>query len=195
MIPAGNARMAHANGAACHIASSQRLRNSPQQGSACPLSRMIGNTFTTCRSALPYMVSAAALRSSDEPAQPAPPYFISWRYRGNDMQRRLDRRHVEIIQAGVPGGISGWRGEPIAAVAVGALDGERPKPPSPRFPVWKPRYLDGGVFLLITTMRGHLPEGELDMPTLREDALRGAALGILISLGVVLLLSGVVYWL
>jgi hypothetical protein len=37
-------------------------------------------------------------------------------------------------------------GEPTAAPAVGVLDGERPKPPSPRFPVWKPRYLDGGVF-------------------------------------------------
>jgi hypothetical protein len=36
--------------------------------------------------------------------------------------------------------------EPIAEPAVNATDGECPKPPSPRFPVWKPRYLDGGVF-------------------------------------------------
>jgi hypothetical protein len=33
------------------------------------------------------------------------------------------------------------------------------------------------------------------MPTWREDALRGATLGLLISLGVALLLGGVVYWL
>jgi hypothetical protein len=33
------------------------------------------------------------------------------------------------------------------------------------------------------------------MPTWREDALRGAVLGMLISLGVVLLLGGVAYWL
>jgi hypothetical protein len=33
------------------------------------------------------------------------------------------------------------------------------------------------------------------MPTWREDALRGAALGLLIFLGVALLLGGVVYWL
>jgi hypothetical protein len=33
------------------------------------------------------------------------------------------------------------------------------------------------------------------MPTWRGDALQGAALGVLIFLGVALLLGGVVYWL
>ncbi len=33
------------------------------------------------------------------------------------------------------------------------------------------------------------------MPTWREDALRGATLGMLIFLGVALLLGGVAYWL
>jgi hypothetical protein len=37
--------------------------------------------------------------------------------------------------------------EPILARAVEDPDGNCPKPPSPRFPVWKPRHLDGGVFL------------------------------------------------
>jgi hypothetical protein len=44
----------------------------------------------------------------------------------------------------------GWnislRREPFVAPAINDPDGECPKPPSPRFPVWKPRYLDGGVF-------------------------------------------------
>jgi hypothetical protein len=44
-------------------------------------------------------------------------------------------------------------------------------------------------------MIGHQLPAELDMPTWREDALRGAALGMLIFLGVALLLGGVVYWL
>ncbi len=33
------------------------------------------------------------------------------------------------------------------------------------------------------------------MPTWREDALKGATLALLISLGVMLLLVGMVYWL
>jgi hypothetical protein len=37
--------------------------------------------------------------------------------------------------------------------------------------------------------------GEFYMPTWREDALGGVTLGLLISIGVVLLLVGVVYWL
>ena len=45
------------------------------------------------------------------------------------------------------------------------------------------------------SLSGHQPEGQVDMPTWREDALRGATLGLLISLGMVLLLGGVVYWL
>ena len=36
--------------------------------------------------------------------------------------------------------------EPILVRALDDLDGECPKPPSPRFPVWKPRHMDGGVF-------------------------------------------------
>jgi len=44
-------------------------------------------------------------------------------------------------------------------------------------------------------LSGRQPEGQVYMPAWREDALRGAALGMLISLGVVLLLVGVVYWL
>jgi hypothetical protein len=38
-------------------------------------------------------------------------------------------------------------------------------------------------------------EGELDMPTWREDSLRGVALGTLIFFCVVLLFGGVVFWL
>jgi hypothetical protein len=41
---------------------------------------------------------------------------------------------IEMIRAAFRGDI--WlAGEPIAALAVDAVDGERPKPPSPRFPV------------------------------------------------------------
>jgi hypothetical protein len=43
-------------------------------------------------------------------------------------------------------GLSYLEAEPIRARRVEDPDGECPKPPSPRFPVWKPRYLDGGVF-------------------------------------------------
>jgi hypothetical protein len=47
-----------------------------------------------------------------------------------------------------PSGISSIDREPIAAWVVYTPDAECPQPPSPRFPVWKPRYLDGGVFPL-----------------------------------------------
>ena len=53
---------------------------------------------------------------------------------------------IEVTQAAFRAGIIWLTGEPLAVVAVDDPDGERPKPPSPRFPVWKPRYLDGGVF-------------------------------------------------
>ena len=47
-------------------------------------------------------------------------------------------------------------------MAVEDVDGERPKPPSPRFPVWKPRYLDGGVFPLnARRCSGTNPKGKL----------------------------------
>ena len=44
--------------------------------------------------------------------------------------------------------ISGVEREPISVRAVDGPDGECPPAPQPRFPVWKPRYLDGGVFPL-----------------------------------------------
>jgi hypothetical protein len=40
------------------------------------------------------------------------------------------------------------RREPMQARVVDDPDGECPQPPSARFPVWKPRYLDGGAFPL-----------------------------------------------
>jgi hypothetical protein len=53
-----------------------------------------------------------------------------------------------------------------------------------------------GLSLSRTTVEPAPTEGQVDMPTWREDALRGATMGLLISLGVVLLLlGGVVYWL
>jgi len=43
----------------------------------------------------------------------------------------------------------------MAALAVKATDGECPKPPSPRFPVWKSPLLNGGVF----SLRGRRRDG------------------------------------
>jgi hypothetical protein len=55
-------------------------------------------------------------------------------------------------------------------------------------------YGAAGFFVLLMTNAWARTVGELDMPTWREDALGGVTLGLLISLGVLLLLGGVVYW-
>jgi hypothetical protein len=71
-------------------------------------------------------------------------------HRGDDMQWRLGRRRDRDRPGGVPGGLPG---EPMAALAVEAVDGERPKPPSPAFPSGRPRYIDGGAFPLASDRR------------------------------------------
>jgi hypothetical protein len=57
-------------------------------------------------------------------------------------------RSQRFIKAKRHSGRNIWPGgEPTAALAVKLTNGDAPSP-SPRFPVWKPRYLDGGAFPL-----------------------------------------------
>ena len=100
------------------------------------------------------------------------------------------REHVASLagQDSVPGGNISRGREPRGAAQVESADGKA-QAPQPPLPVWEPRYLDGGVFPFRCAVTG-----ELDMSTWREDALKGAALGALIFLGVALLL-GVAAWL
>jgi hypothetical protein len=67
--------------------------------------------------------------------------------------------------------------EPIAALAVGAVDGERPKPPSPRFPVWNSPDLHAGAFPCRRSRFQPEPDGLL------RDAVdgEGAEFGVLVA--------------
>src|ERR1700690_3056908 len=96
----------------------------------------------------------------------------------------------------VPGRKISPRREPIPAPAVYDPDGECPKPPQPPLsPLEAPLPQWRGFSVQERPLSGHQPQGQVHMPTWREDALRGATLGLLLSLGVVLLFGGVVYWL
>ena len=76
----------------------------------------------------------------------------SSRRRPTALAAAVDRRYATaIIAARISAATPPPRfhltlGEPIASGAVNAPDGDCPKPPSPCFPVWNPRYLDGGAF-------------------------------------------------
>jgi hypothetical protein len=55
---------------------------------------------------------------------------------------------IASIEPGHPAGseISGLGGNQQRPERLTTRTGNAPSPPAPRFPVWKPRYIDGGVF-------------------------------------------------
>ena len=69
-----------------------------------------------------------------------------------------------------------------------------PQAPQPLLSRLEPRHSMAGFSFECTTM-GHQPQGQVYMPSWREDALSGATLGMVIFLSVALLLGEVAYWL
>ena len=113
-------------------------------------------------------------------------------------RRRGDRRRIDgaMRRRRAQGGKSRQEGNQSWRRQFTTWTGNAPSPQPPAFPSGSPATSMVGLFLLMERrMRGAPTQGQVHMPTWREDALRGATLGLLISLGVVLLLGGVVYWL